>query len=57
MNLFGINLTNKFKNLINITLLDLSNGKYKLEPQMYNYYLNKYTWNGISDLMGLIVQH
>lgn len=41
MNLLGINLTNKFKNLINVTLLDLSDGKYKLEPQMYNYYFNK----------------
>lgn len=41
MNLLGINLSNKFVNHINGCLCDLSIGKYKLEPQMYNYYLNK----------------
>ena len=41
MNLLGINLSNKFQNHINISINDLSIGKYKLEPQMYNYYLNK----------------
>lgn len=41
MNLLGINLSNKFKNHINKCIYDLSIGKYKLEPQMYNYYLNK----------------
>ena len=41
MGLLHINLSNKFKSQVMKSLLDLSNGMYKLEPQMYNFYLNK----------------
>lgn len=41
MGLLQINLSNKFKSQVMKSLLDLSNGMYKLEPQMYNFYLNK----------------
>ena len=41
MGLLQKNFSNKFKSQVMKSLLDLSNRMYKLEPQMYNFYLNK----------------